>query len=516
MKMTSHISLLQLVRLKGFVLLCALLTGSQLIGQALPPGWGQDTTMQQPVAPPPQTLEPGELQPPTPAVEQVQPPPSFAETTTTAIPPPPDRATGVTEDMGKYMGFENVLERYLSMPYDAVMNTNLAESFVHLGYLLLIFLPLLLLFQRTASPWIQLAVMLFLTLLLIVSAGSSFTQRQGVAPEQAMATLDQQMQADEGKPLDQLGHVLRKPLLAAFAPLGEAMRTVSGPRDGVTYPVLCGIFLVMLFYVERRLRGHGLLLRATIHFTLLYAFLWLLLSSGIPWYGLLMLPLGYVFVVRGMVHDQAWDKVNGKLRMGLLVTFVGIWLIMFFPSRFCGFFPISEISARMPFSTSISQYQVGRATAADVLNTNFPLFAQASRVINADREGLVYRIGTYLPFFIRENDQRVFSDVFLDFFRQLQVTYPDRNTLTDVLRAYGFRYILVDVNTAGGDKTREQTLKSKYNSFLQYLYQNPRLELVATDRQVRLQSDGRLINAYGVYVPHTVEFPGTFAAYRIN
>jgi len=294
------------------------------------------------------------------------------------------------------------------------------------------------------------------------------------------------------------------------------MQGVSGPKDCITYPVLCGLFLILLFLIEHRLRDHTVITRATIHFVLIYSFLWLLLSSGIPWYGLLMLPMGYIFVIRGVTRSGDWHLPGQRIRMGLLLGFVLIWVVMFFPSRFCGFFPISEISAKMPFSTSISQLQVGRATERDVMNTNFPQFAEASAVINAEPGALVYRIGTYLPFFIRKNDQRVFPDVFLDFFRQLQIKYPDRNTLSDVLHAYGFKYILVDINTAGGDKTREQTLKNKYNNFLQYLYQNPRLELVATDRQVRLQSDGRLINMYGVYVPHTVEFTGTFAAYKIN
>ncbi|MDX1408439.1 MAG: hypothetical protein R3330_09910, partial [Saprospiraceae bacterium] len=353
-------------RLRQLIILLLIWIGGYVAAdcQALPPGWGQDTTIGQQAVPEAQTSTMEQVPPVNPSTQiPVQPVPSPQTAPTTDVPglqDPPVRPTGVTEDMGKYMGFENILERYVSLPYDAIMNTNLGESFVHLGYLLLLFLPLILLFRGGTSPVINLLVMALLAALLVVSAGSSYVQRNNISPDQAIPTIEQQKQTSSGKPLEELGHLLRKPLLAAYTPVGETMNRVSGPRDGITYPVLCGIFFILLFLAEHRLRERPLILRTFVHFTLLYTFLWLILSSGIPWYGLLMLPLGYLFIVRGIVRDGGWKGNGQRLRVGLLLTFVLVWLIMFFPSRFCGFFPISEISAKMPFSVSISQYQVGR------------------------------------------------------------------------------------------------------------------------------------------------------------
>lgn len=49
-------------------------------------------------------------------------------------------------DVHRFMGYEYLLPKYISLPYDASMNTNVRGPLFDIGYLLLLFLPILLLF----------------------------------------------------------------------------------------------------------------------------------------------------------------------------------------------------------------------------------------------------------------------------------------------------------------------------------------------------------------------------------
>jgi len=45
------------------------------------------------------------------------------------------------EEVQRYIGYEDLIYRYTSVPYDVNVNMNLNGYFVEIGYLLLMFLP---------------------------------------------------------------------------------------------------------------------------------------------------------------------------------------------------------------------------------------------------------------------------------------------------------------------------------------------------------------------------------------
>jgi len=66
------------------------------------------------------------------------------------------------------------------------------------------------------------------------------------------------------------------------------------------------------------------------------------------------------------------------------------------------------------------------------------------------------------------------------------------------------------------DKTPEQSLTKKFNTFLNFIYQNPRLELMATNRVVKItRNDGGPSNVREVFGEQIINH-GTFAIYRIK
>ena len=455
---------------------------------------------------------------------------------TPAVPPPPTEVlrqdttaaaekgtpaqgpTGRREDVNEFLGYEALnLERYLSLPYDTFMNINMNAYFVEIGFLLLLLLPLAFLFKKGNAWWVNLAFMALSLLVLLLSAPSAYVNRNKIAPEAAPDSLVQQLAATsfDETPLLAADLALKQPLVAQYPALHAWMSGLSGDRDGVTYPVLLLLFLLLFALTEHRIRALPPVQAAAVGFLLVYAFLWWVLSSGITWYGLLMVPLALVYIVRGAVGAADWSTPGGKVRQGVVLALAAVWVAMAFTYRFANYEPTNEVKAKLPFMASVSEYQIGRQDEAYLLDKIFQQYEPATRAINMDDRSLVYRVGTFMPFFVEKNDKRVFSDNFLDFFRQLHEKYPDKVTLARLLRAYGFQYFIVDLNLPVNDNTPEQTLKAKYVDFMNFLYRNPQIELVTTDRRIRENGTGEVVNAVFPNIGQ-VEYAGWFAVFRIR
>lgn len=439
---------------------------------------------------------------------------SPAQEPTTEAPP---KSTGVQEDVNEYLGYEDLLlVRYISLPYDAVMNTNMAAYFVDLGFLLIIFIPLIYLISSRIS-WIhRLGFLLLCAIFLLVSVPSAYLNKNQLEVENAASALS----AEQAKfpfsesPLVAVAYQLKKPFLHIYTGLHNWLTGISGPTDRITYPLLFLLLIPFFLLLDKRIQHHDTGTRASIHFLLIFSFLWLILSSGISWYGMLMIPLLFLFTVVGMTRSEMQNAILNKTLKGLLLGAAGIWLIIAFAYRLANYDSSSPEMAKFVFMANVSEYQVGRKDFNNVFDRAFPQYRKAMEYLNQEDESYIYRVGTPLPFFIDKNDQRVISDNFLDFFNNLEPEFPNKQELAKALKAYGFRYIIIDVNLAANDHTAVGSLRTKFQKFNNFLYQNPQLQLVATDRILR-GPDGTPRFGYFNEADVTVEHRGWFAVYQI-
>jgi hypothetical protein len=309
--------------------------------------------------------------------------------------------------------------------------------------------------------------------------------RQKISLDQAGTLIDSRLAEPAQDPLLGLAYYGKKMFLAIYQGINPVLEKISGPTDRITYPVLFALLAVFLFLLEGRTRAQSPATRAILHFVLIYGFLWVLLSSGIPWYGLLLFPLLILMVVRGATGANSADLRSNLPQKLILGAMTILWLWMAIPYRFANYEPTDEVKAKLPFMASVSQYQTGQIDRDQVFDRIFPRYRSALEYINQEKDSYVYRVGTLMPFFIQKNDRRVFSDNFLDFFQNLQQEFPNPQELAVALRAYGFRYIVIDLNLPVNDNTPEGSLKTKFQNFMNFIYQNPQLVLVATDRVVR-------------------------------
>lgn len=146
-----------------------------------------------------------------------------------------------------------------------------------------------------------------------------------------------------------------------------------------------------------------------------------------------------------------------------------------------------------------------------MIQNYFPGLDQALKGINRN-DNLVYSVGTMFPYFIKKNNQRLFNDNLLALFQVVLDKYNnDKVTVTKVLKAYGFRYILVNLKLYRVDKTPEKSVQQKYKNFMNYVYNNSTLKLVATDRVIITERGLE----YGLF-SNDIKKEGSYAIFEIK
>jgi len=431
----------------------------------------------------------------------------------------PNSNNTLREEIQRYMGYEALPARYLSLPYDTSMNTNVPGGFVDITFILLAFIPIFFLLGYLDKPLKGITFMVFSFLLLLLSIPNSKLVGDKLQVINTPAALNEYINtisfndAPIGYIIARIQHffnILYQPLESLFA-------STSGEKDVYTYPLLIILFIAASFPLQKRMEHFSARKKAGFNFIYIFSFFWLVLTAGIIWYGYLMIALGLLVLTFGLDrYSQEPTKLKKYTTYGMYSMLV-VWFVLMIVLRISNFTLTSspDIAKRL-FDPSIVNYQSGRIQNDQVMDKFFPGLGNALDVINKDEDALVYRVGTVFQFFIKKNDSRVLMDNQLGIYNNLNKAYPDKNTLAGVLHASGYRYILVDLMTHTIDKTPEQSLTKKFNTFLNFIYQNPRLELMATNRVVKItRNDGGPSNVREVFGEQIINH-GTFAIYRIK
>lgn len=425
------------------------------------------------------------------------------------------KRAGVREDLHKFMGYEDVLTRYVSLPYDTPMSSNFADFFADPGFLIILLLPMLLLvFGSFFSPKKQLmfnaTIICLGVLLLIFSISGAFLNKNKLqSPSEAIALVNSTPPTGV---LNQFNQSITKTALTAYQPFHGLLSKISGETDAVTYPLLVVLFALFLFLFNQRMAHSSKANQSLLILLSLYFFLWWILGSGMSWYGLLLFCLPYYFIIGSIAKSQFSFK-NHKA-IGVLSACV-LWLLFAFVFRSTNFSPVNKNRAQSIFIPPILEYQAGNISKKQAIESSFPKVTEFSKIINQNTEGRVYRVGTQLKFFIDRNDKRVFDDTFLDFFEQMVQGIKDKQQIVKALKLNQFKYILLDLNLAGSDFTPEKSLTKKFTNFLNTLYNNPSVELVLTDRTLQLTENEQIVN--GVFPENaSIAASGRFALFRIK
>ncbi|MDD4762109.1 MAG: hypothetical protein PHZ25_03760, partial [Candidatus Pacebacteria bacterium] len=212
------------------------------------------------------------------------------------------------------------------------------------------------------------------------------------------------------------------------------------------------LLLLPLFWMHR-----GKWLRWLWAATLFLVVEWVFLANGVPWYGIGMF-LGLVICAEALVVHA--PDIFSRSAVSILIV---IALFCSFGQRLWQYeiqrnmleYPLGKISAAALQERTVSHYD-------DIANTAL------SRAKTTPERPYLYRIGTFIPYFIPRNFQVIgVSDHQLDFFNCLYAERDAAKTLKR-LQWLGFNSIIFDTNTATIEKDQNGSLHRKVNAFLEF------------------------------------------------
>ncbi len=402
------------------------------------------------------------------------------------------------EEIHRYMGYERLLPKYLSLPYDVNMNTNIRGAFIDIGYLFLMFFPIILL-TGIRGKWSRIGISLLLFIFLLFSIPTGYGAFNNISVFDIQAHLDSKLASTNFSvaPLVFFKLKITQIFSAIYIPIDRLIAPITGEGDFITLPTIFLLFVLLFMLIETRFKFSDQPKKTLVYLSMCYSFLWLVLGAGIVWYGILFTALGFILMSLYLFkskHTSQWFS-------NAFLVFSFLWIIMAFSSRLSNYStPNNTLQAKNAISQAALIYGTGAYNKQQIMGISFPKYKVAIDEINKEPSALVYRVGTFMNYFISENNARVLEDNQLGFFNSLSNTFQNKQQLTAAFKANKYKFFVIDLNTASIDLTPDKSLTSKYKKLIDFVQNNPNIRLIVTDSTIK---NGK------------VEKQGNFAVFKI-
>ncbi len=426
-----------------------------------------------------------------------------------------EKRSAKNEEILRYMGYERGITRFISLPFDVMNNLNIVDPYVHVGFIFLLLLPVLLWAGQVKNRWLR--YILWLIPVWLAGVGLvSYMASSLNHPDLSVVQLIHRF-------FDKFNYGATLPLLF-FKLFGYLISYLSLPilyllklkyltYNFLTYPLSFLLALLGLYLLHHRFKNLDKTLKWMLISSYAFGVFWWIFGGGIVWYAYFLLVTVIILAAVGL-QKQIDEGRTGWLRYPIFASF-GLWFLMAVLLRLAGLNPETKDLSKKLFVPEMFQYASGTLEKDEVLGKMFPQMDKAVEILN-ESDGKIYRVGSYLPYFVKNNNRRIFSDNQLDIHHQISKRFSSKEALASTLYRDGFRYIVVDLNTATIDNTPEQSLRNKFRAFMFFLFQNPRIQQVLTDRQVKAEVEGETKLVYEVFGSNeTVAHPGSFAIFKI-
>ena len=387
------------------------------------------------------------------------------------------------EEIHRYMGYERLLPKYLSLPYDVNMNTNIKGAFVDIGYLFLMFLPIILL-TSIRGNWPRICIVFLLFIFLLFSIPTGYSAFNNISVFDIQTHLDTKLAATSFStaPLMFFKLKITQFFSAIYLPLDQLIAPISGEGDFITLPIIFSLFVLLFMLIEQRVKFSDEPKQMLVYLTLCYCFLWLILGAGIVWYGILFTALGIILISLNIFKY----KYVMKWLSNTFLAFSFLWIILAFSNRLSNYSaPNSAQQSKGAILDATLVYGTGAYNKQQIMDILFPMYKLAVDEINKDPSVLVYRVGTFLHYFIDKNNNRVLEDNQLGVFNRLSNTFQDKQELTTAFKVNNYKFLVIDLNTATIDRTPDKSLTRKYERLLDFVQDNPNIRLIATDSTIK-------------------------------
>jgi hypothetical protein len=424
------------------------------------------------------------------------------------------------EEVQRYFGYETLIYRYLSLPYDVSINVNQQGNYVDIGIIYILFFPILILMLFKRSKWLYWMALFYLLITWIISTSNSFI----FSPTQGKINSDMNgvdtylnMLTFSTEPFAHLTAYLYKFSLILFKPFELLGNQISGETDYVTYPIIFSVFLLVSHFLLKKISHIKNVTRFFIVFFWTYGFYWFAFSGGIVWYGYILLLSGLFVLLVLMKKLNETDSKSAIIFKNLFVIVGIFWIVIACALRTSDiqpYLPEKELGKGI-FNPVFYDYGTGKITKDKSMDIIYSDISSVFNKINSENESLVWRVGTSFSYFVNNNNNRIIIDNQLGIFYKLKLKYPDNIELTDVLKANKIKYMIIDLNTASIDNTPDKSLTNKYRELLLFLVNNPYMKLLGTDRVVaNKDATGKVIYTRNIFGEQIYQF-GRYAIYEL-
>ena len=419
-----------------------------------------------------------------------------------------DKQQTYEEEIIRYLGYEEIPVRYLSLPYDVTMGHNVTRHFMDIGFMLLMFIPLIFLWRAKKTAW-RIVMALLIGLMSLLAIGSSHVlDSHGGKLFNGSELMTNHIEGLEGQPIRKAIAQVYQFCGELYQPIGQVLADLTENGDQFTYLLLLGLIYFMYFVYSRSSneKNEGFLLGILLLF---YCFFMLVLSAGIIWYGFLMFPLLFLEIAKYIKKSAFYNKI--------FLSAAGIFIVLAYFLKVSNLNILNETGNGM-LQTPVLSYNFSGDRGNELYEGYYANVGPALDRINST-DGLVFQAGTSLAYLIDKNNERVFKDGILHIFNQLVDRYKRKSTVNEALKASGFKYLIVSPNIINVDQTPGKTLTSKFQKLLGYVHDNPNLKLLGTDRRVRVQNEnGELVEKFDFLYGNDVLVlnTGSYAIFEIQ
>lgn len=384
--------------------------------------------------------------------------------------------TSKREEIQRYAGYEDLPIMYLTLGTDSFLAVNMDRSFMDIGFVFLLLLPLLLIWKKTQATGLQWGIAFFtFGFLLFLSLPSAIYNYHDLT----LGTLSEYLEnyTYHSNPLFSSAEKIVHAFVAITGPIYEKiilwLRSWETPYGKWTYPFLIFSFLGFLLLLSLTLNKKSKEVQFMVVTFLLVGYLWILFSSGIIWYGLALFPISALLIFHGWEKMEQWKKIY-------LLVFVVLQISFHLPYRYTRYNDTDRKDG-LPLESAVSAYQTRQIEKSQYISLLTGLSPELLNYLNQDLSTKIYRSGTNLHFFILQNDRRVFED---NQFGWLQYFFGKKEEFRRFLKSKGFRFVILDLAMGTMDTTPEQSLKSKQKQAIELVRETPGLRLLYTDRVV--------------------------------
>ncbi|MBI3793732.1 MAG: glycosyltransferase family 39 protein [Nitrospinae bacterium] len=346
--------------------------------------------------------------------------------------------TGLKEEAGRYAGYDSGLDKLIALPWKDTMNTTTHGFWVDIGYTFLAILPALI----GLAIWFRGGT--------IAAGPVVWIERQ----KEAMAIWFRGETIAAGATVFVwFSFWIFWALRIKLNPFGNLNSISLSPGFAAEIGVMVAMLLAVYWYASVKIRN-PLLSLAVFLGSASWVF-WMLVSDGIIWYGI------GGFLLFALIMDYLIANSPAPVRfVSWVLIFVSLTTFVAFRNQTFG-------------NKSMTGFAFGLFDEAKTIENLAPDYSSIAKEVNDHPETLteknyVYRIGTFISYFIVKNDRRLYDDQMLDNFSCMSAGESDEE-IYRILKSAGFRYIIIDVNTGTLEKDPNGSLHKKLMRFSSWI-----------------------------------------------